>query len=89
MALFTVVLEFDGGTFIAQVRAASVKKAVAKYSTALLSNDTIGKVPTRRRLAKSLSKEELVPVETVTNVWCCSASAGNKFALLNFIRTAG
>ena len=87
MALFTVVLEFDGGTFIAQVKAANVKKAVATYANDLLNNKTIGKFPTRRRLSAGLLEEDPIAIETVTNVWCCSTLVNNKLALLNFIRT--
>jgi hypothetical protein len=66
MALFTLVLEFDGGTYISQFRAASVVRAVAQYP----------------------STENPVAIDGVQNVWCCSASAGKKFALLNIVATA-
>jgi hypothetical protein len=87
MPLFTAVLEFDGGTFIAQVKAPSVTKAVAKYVAELVNNDTIGKASIRQRLSQNLSEEKPVAIETVCNVWCCTTSVGSKFALLNIIRT--
>ena len=87
MSLFTAVLEFRGGTYIAQVKAANIKKAVERYANELLVVTAIGTMPTRRRLANELSKEEPVPLKSVENVWCCSAIVTGDFALLNIIRT--
>jgi len=88
MALFTLILEFDGGTYISQLRAASVARAVAQYPSQLLSNKTVSTLAVRKRLAQSFSTENPVVIEGVQNVWCCSGSAGNKFALLNIVATA-
>jgi hypothetical protein len=88
MALFTLILEFDGGTYISQLRAASVARAVAQYPSQLLSNKAVSTLAVRKRLAQSFSTENPVAIEGVQNVWCCSASAGKKFALLNIVTTA-
>jgi hypothetical protein len=42
MPLFTVVSEFDGGTYIKQFRAASAFSAAAKHAVRLMKNDDIG-----------------------------------------------
>ena len=43
---------------------------------------------TRRRLAHRLAADKPVTIEGVGNVWCCSASVGNRSALVNIVATA-
>jgi hypothetical protein len=88
MALFTVVLEFDGGTYISQFRATSARNAAMKYAAHLIGNKEMSTLANRRRLADRLSVEQAVAIEGVRNVWCCSASVGKKFALMNIVATA-
>jgi hypothetical protein len=88
MALFTLVLEFDGGTYISQFRAPSVHRAVAEYTSRLMRNKVVSPLLVRRRLADALSAESPVAIEGVRNVWCCSTSIGKKFVLLNIVATA-
>jgi hypothetical protein len=88
MALFTVVLEFDGGTYISQFRATSAHNAAIKHAVHLMGNKEMSTLANRRRLADRLSAEQLFAIEGVRNVWCCSASVGKKFALLNIVATA-
>lgn len=88
MALFTIVLEFDGGTFISQVRATSVKGVTKKYAEQLVANEAIGKVAMRRKLAESLKEDEPVAIEGVRNVWCCCGSVGKRFGLMNIVATS-
>jgi len=87
MALFTLILEFDGGTYISQFRAASVARAVARYPSYLLCNKAVSSLGVRRRLADALSAENPVAIEGVRNVWCCSASTGKGLALLSIVAT--
>jgi len=87
MALFTFVLEFDGGTYISQFSATSVRGAATQHASHVVSNKAVA-VPVGRRLADGLSAEKPVPLEGVRNVWCCSTSVGKKFALLNIVATA-
>jgi hypothetical protein len=88
MPLFTFVLEFDGGTHISQFRATSVVRAVEEYGAQLLRDKAVAKLPVRRRLREALSAENPVAIKGVRNVWCCSASIGEKLALLNVVATA-
>lgn len=86
MALFTVLLEFDGGAYISQLRAASVGKAIRKYAAQLPDRDGIAKGPARRRIADALSAE--VAIDGARNVWCCSVVVTNKLVLMNIVQTA-
>jgi hypothetical protein len=88
MALFTVVLEFDGGTYISQFQATSAHNAAVKHAAHLIGNKEMSTLLNRRRLADRLSVEPPVAIEGVRNVWCCSASVGKKFALVNIVATS-
>jgi hypothetical protein len=88
MALFTVILEFDGGTYISQFQATSAHSAAAKHAARLIGNRQMSTLVNRRRLADALAVEQPVAIEGVRNVWCCSASVGERFALVNIVATA-
>ena len=88
MALFTFVLEFDGGTYISQLRARSAARATAQFASDLISNDEVSTLAVRRRLSEALTAENPVAIDGVRNVWCCSASIGRRFALLNIVTTS-
>ena len=88
MALFTVVLEFDGGTYISQFRTKSASETAVKHAAHLTGIKGMSTTAIRRRLAETLSSEQPVAIEGVRNVWCCSASVGKKFALVNIVATA-
>ena len=89
MALFALLLEFNGGTYISQVRSSSARGAVRKYATELTRNEELGASNLRKHLAGSLGAEVPVAIEDTVNVWCCSASVSNKgLALLNVIQTS-
>lgn len=88
MALFTFILEFDGGTYISQVHAASVRGAVTQHASHVVSNKAVAAASVRRRIADGLSAQKPVALDGMRNVWCCSTSVGKKFALLNIVATA-
>jgi len=87
MALFTVLLEFNGGMYISQLRAPSAQKVAAKHAARLIGNKTVGTLATRRHLAQRLAADKPVAIEDVRNVWCCYASVGNKSAVVNIVGT--
>ena len=88
MALFTVVLEFGGGTYISQFKAASAHAAAIKHAAHLISIKGMSTPSDRKRLAERLSLEQPVAIQRIRSVWCCSASVGRKFALVNIVATA-
>lgn len=87
MALFTMILEFDGGTYISQFQASSPDDAAMKHVDYLVGLKGMSTPANRRRLADRLSLERPVAIEGVRKVWCCSASLGKKLALVNIVAT--
>lgn len=88
MALFTVILEFDGGTYISQFQAVSSDDAAVKHADYLVGLTGMSTLSTRRRLANGLLADRPVAIEGVRKVWCCSASVRGKLALVNIVETA-
>jgi hypothetical protein len=87
MLLFSVIVEFDGGTYISQFRARSAQRAAANFAAHLVGIKGMSTLANRKRLASCLSREHPVAIQGVRNVWCCSASIGKKFALVNIVAT--
>jgi hypothetical protein len=79
LATFTVILEFAGGTYIRQLKAASPQVALKKIATG-----NHGKA----ELFRALSKDKPIAIEGIENCWCCSALYREKLALVNIIKTA-
>jgi hypothetical protein len=88
MALFTVVLEFGGGTYISQFKAVSAQAAAVKHAAHLVRFKGMSTPSDRKRLAERLSLEQPVAIQGIRNVWCCSGSVGRKFVLVNIVATA-
>jgi hypothetical protein len=88
MPLFPVLLEFDGGTYVSQLRSASANGAIRKYSAELLENRSLCTSRLRKRLSSAIAEEDPVAIRGIRNVWCCSASIGDKLALVNIIETS-
>jgi hypothetical protein len=88
MALFTVILEFDGGTYISQFRASSPHDAAVKHADHVVKLNGMSTPRIRKRLGGQLSVETPVAIEGMRKVWCCSASVVRKLALVNVVATA-
>ena len=87
MPLFTVILEFDGGTYISQFQARSAQRAAANCASHLVGIKGMSTPANRKRLARCLLRERPIAIQGVRNVWCCSASIGKKLALVNIVGT--
>ena len=88
MALFTEILEFEGGTYISLFQASSPHDPAVKHAKYLLDLREISTATNRRRLADRLSMERPVAISGIRKVWCCSASVGRRLAIVNIVATA-
>jgi len=83
-----LILGFGGGTYISQFKAASAHAAAVKHAAHVISIKCMSTSSDRKRLTERLSIEQPVAIQGIRNVWCCSASIGRKFALMNIVATA-
>ena len=90
MPLFTFFLEFAGGTYVSQVRAASWKSAPAAWSRRLRYRDVRGMGPRAATvLRRALVRETTVPLEGLESAWCTTAILRGKLALIHYVETNG
>jgi hypothetical protein len=89
VCLYTVVLEYVGGTYVSQVRAADVGAAVRRWAGDLARGGIDG-LPREigRELAGEMAEAEPVPLSGLVGAWCCTGSVGGRLGLVNIICTA-
>jgi hypothetical protein len=89
MTLFTVVVDHAGGTYIDQVTAPSVVRALRAWAVRAPSRGIpgIGPAFTARALNDVLFRDP-TPIEGVRNVWCTSLLIRGTYALINIIATS-
>lgn len=90
MKLFTVVLDFDGGTYVSQTRARTIAELSVRIAADIDWDAVLGRSrrDARRRYCAALSESEPVPVAGLVSVWCLSALFGRKVAVVHVVQTA-
>ncbi|HUF04902.1 MAG TPA: hypothetical protein VMM38_12100 [Aridibacter sp.] len=86
--LFTIILDWNGGTYVYQVRAGNASDAALRWTKQLDVREIpgFGEVA-RRTLNDSLTESELVSLDGLENVWCMTALIRGKLALVNIVCT--
>ena len=88
MPLYTFVMDYDGGTYIAQVKASSPTIAVKKWAKGLEQEAVHGiSAKSKAKLIRQIKDETLSPVTGILNTWCVSTILSRKLALIHFIKT--
>lgn len=88
MHLYTIMLDYSGGTYVAQTRATGENAALRDWISSLRSDRLADAVSEEVAAAFEETDASLVPLDGLTGVWCGSASAIQGLALVNVIRTA-
>jgi hypothetical protein len=88
MPLYTFIMEFEGGTYISQVKASSPKSACVKWAESL---DASG-IYRLSEAGKSILVEEMknvapTAIKGVLNTWFSSALILGKSANINLVQT--
>ena len=84
--LYTIVLDYKGGTYISQVSDESPQVALAKWATIITEDDLVTWKLSRSELTR-LSQNKPVPLENCLNVWSASDSAKGGLILVHMIAT--
>jgi hypothetical protein len=87
MALFTIILDYCGGTYLFQVNADSPSKALWRWVNELKDEDMKQLMISRILLSSALRGGKPLPVHGVSNAWCCSATIDDRLLLINIIAT--
>ena len=88
MPLFTIVMDYAGGTYIDQVDAPSVNLACIKWAENLDSSQIYGiKNKRKELLMREMQDASPVQLDGLVNAWCTSALVAGRLALINIIKT--
>jgi hypothetical protein len=88
MALYTVFLDYAGGTYVSQARASNPASAIKRWARHLDSNQIHGLgVKTRENLVRQMAAEIPTPISGTLNTWCVSAILRGKLALIHLVKT--
>ena len=90
MILYTFVMDFEGGTYISQIKNTTLKKAVISWAKNLncLNISYFGD-KSKNQILKYLLEEEYSPVQVdgLKNVWCTSFLLFKGSAIVHIIKT--
>jgi len=87
--LFTICLDYRGGTYLSQVRSNTVPDAIKKWAE-VVPTDDLNIWNLQREDLSSLAKVEVVAVDDLSNVFCVSStSVDDKLMLVHVIGTVG
>ena len=86
--LYTVFLEYKGGTYISQVRGSSPSAGLKEWSGQLSDKDLREWTLDRGQLVRIIAEGDLVPLQDVANVWCLSGlDDQDEQVLINVVAT--
>jgi hypothetical protein len=86
-SLFTVILEFRGGTYVSQMNAQGPSEALTGWITAQSDEDLSSWKLDRIEMTKLFAEDSPHAVDGLQNAWCMSASLPRGLALVNIIKT--
>lgn len=85
-ALFTVIVDYAGGTYVAQARAKTVDD-LSRDIDDVLPFESMKPIPRRKRFDSAIG--EPTQLEGLKNAWCLSGTIGRRFVIVNIVRTEG
>lgn len=88
MHLYTILLEYAGGTYVAQTGATDEQAAVRAWHDKLRASRIADAVSEEVAAAFDEAAGGPVPLNGFTGVWCVTAIASQGLALVNIVRTA-
>jgi hypothetical protein len=87
VSLFTLILDWRSGTYLAQNEAGSVEDAVLAWAQSPRDDDPVDLGIARRRFLEQAARGEgcASPLEGLRNVWCFSCLIEGRLALLHIV----
>ena len=90
MPLYTFYFDYEGGTYVSQIRARTYKAAIKAWAEKLnLNGIVINATPkTKQNLIEEVQSDTPVLLEGQINSWCRSLHFDNNFGIVHFTQTA-
>lgn len=86
--LFTMVCEYRGGTYIAQVRATDAHAAISAWAALLRSDRPVPRASTylARAVSANIARgDRPVAMDGLSGVWCFTALCGGDLMILDIV----
>lgn len=85
---FTIVCEFEGGTYVSQVQAIDAPHALVAWTDLLRREHPIETSSALIAEAVTEASDKLVPLDGLNGVWCWATTVDKGFILVNIIHSA-
>lgn len=85
---FTIMCEFDGGTYLSQVHATDEEQALIAWSEVLRREKPMGGDALLIACEAAAQKDDLTAVESLSGVWCWSGMVESRLILTHMVRSA-
>lgn len=88
--LFTVILDYLGGTYISQTKAKDVSGSVRNWISALEVEliDRFTDADKENLITVDFIDNEPAPIDNMNNVWCITIRTKQGFGIVNIVKTA-
>lgn len=89
MKLFTIILDFDGGTYLSQTVLEDIIELPRTLDT-VIPWDVLPKSisePAKAQFLVDISSSPPTLLDGLKNIWCMSAELGEKLAILHVVET--
>ena len=88
MPLYTFIMEYAGGSYVSQTKAASPKSACVKWAQQLNVSAVEGLGQrSKSELIKEMREGTPTPIRNTLNTWCTTALIRGKVAIITVIHT--
>ena len=88
MHLFTLFMDFRGGTYISQISALDIRSALKQWAEEINSKKIAHFGETsKKELREKILLDTCVPVKDVKNVWCSGAALKTGCVFVHIVRT--
>lgn len=87
---YTFILDYLGGTYLAQVEAENIQQATHTWVESLNIDEIkdFTKQDQDKIIEKGFVDEEPTPINGMQNVWCFLINTGKGTGLVNFVKTS-
>ena len=87
MKLFTVIMDYCGGTYISQVHAEDESWVLRKWLEGISDEELSQWMLRRVVISSSFRGSRPKPLSGLSNVWCQSATVDDHLVLINIVLT--
>ena len=88
IALYTLILDFRGGTYVKQVEGCSPGSAIVEFAEQINISEIPGiGTPEKQSLIEQLKDEIPTPLDGRINAWCVTALLDDSLVLINIVQT--